>query len=109
MRLLRENPPFYRNEESEELEYIPAKVYAVKHIYPKYGPCSCNDFLYSGKSEVISAPAPARMIPVLSPERDCSRMLSHRNSATPFLFIGSQKCFPGLMSISPAPLCATGS
>src|SRR4030042_910564 len=55
--------PVIGKEESEELEYIPAKILVLKHIRPKYGPCSCDDFLNAEKPEVICAPSPKRMIP----------------------------------------------
>jgi len=55
--------PVIGKEETEELEYVPAKVLVLKHIYPKYGPCDCEDFFQSEKPEIISAPAPARMLP----------------------------------------------
>jgi transposase len=50
-------------EETEELEYVPAKIFALKHIRPKYGPCDCDDFFNAEQPEVISAPAPKRMMP----------------------------------------------
>jgi transposase len=55
--------PSIGTEETEELEYIPAKIFALKHIYPKYGPCDCDDFFNEEKPEVISAPAVKRMLP----------------------------------------------
>lgn len=55
--------PQIGKDETEELEYIPAKIFALKHIYPKYGPCDCKDFFQTEKPEVISAPAPTRMLP----------------------------------------------
>jgi transposase len=55
--------PLIGTEETEELEYIPAKIFALKHIYPKYGPCDCDAFINEEISEVISAPAPRRMLP----------------------------------------------
>ena len=55
--------PVIGKEETEELDYIPAKVQVLKHIKPKYGPCSCKEFIYTGKPEVICAPSPSRMLP----------------------------------------------
>ncbi len=57
------NRPLIGQEESEELEYIPAKIFALQHVRLKYGPCDCNDFFNEEKPEVISAPAPKRMLP----------------------------------------------
>jgi len=57
------NRPMIGTEETEELEYVPAKIYAVKNTYLKYGPCDCEDFLNQEKPEVISAPAVKRMLP----------------------------------------------
>jgi transposase len=58
-----ENRPKIGQEESEELDYIPAKIQVLRHIFPKYGSCDCDGFLHLEKPEVISAPAPKRMIP----------------------------------------------
>jgi len=55
--------PVIDKEETEELDYIPAKVQVLKHIRPKYGPCSCEEFIHAGKPEVICPPATKRMIP----------------------------------------------
>jgi len=55
--------PVIGKEESEELEYIPAKILALRHIRPKYGPCKCEEFLNSGKPEIKCAPSPERMLP----------------------------------------------
>lgn len=58
-----ETRPVIGKDESEELEYIPAQVYALRHIYPKYGPCKCEEFLNSGEAEVKNTPAIKRMLP----------------------------------------------
>lgn len=58
-----ESRPVIGKDESEELEYIPAQVYALRHIYPKYGPCKCEEFLNSGEAEVKNTPAIKRMLP----------------------------------------------
>lgn len=55
--------PLIGQEETRELEIIPEEIYLKKHIRPKYGPCTCDEFLNSGKPEVITTPAPARMLP----------------------------------------------
>ena len=48
---------------SEELDIIPAQIKKIVHVVKKYGPCSCDDFLHTGKSEVIRATKPERIIP----------------------------------------------
>jgi transposase len=55
--------PSIGSEATEELEYEPAKIYVNKHIYPKYGPCTCDKSFEQEKPEVISAPARKRMLP----------------------------------------------
>lgn len=55
--------PLIGKEETEELVFIPAKVYAEKHITFKYGPCTCEKFQQEEKPEIISAPARLRMLP----------------------------------------------
>lgn len=50
-------------ETTEELVIIPEQIKVRQHVYIKYGPCSCDDFLASCNSEIIKAPAPKRMIP----------------------------------------------
>jgi transposase len=55
--------PLIGTEESEELDIVPAKVTVLHHVKKKYGPCGCDDFLHTGKPEVITAKAPERMIP----------------------------------------------
>lgn len=58
-----ETRPRIGQETSEELEYIPARVFVRKHVYPKYGPCTCEKFILEEQTEVISAPAKKRMLP----------------------------------------------
>ena len=55
--------PRIGQETSEELEYVPAKIFVLKHVYPKYGPCTCEEFVLEEQAEVISAPAQKRMLP----------------------------------------------
>ena len=55
--------PSIGSDDTEELEFIPAKIVVLKHIRKKYGPCTCDAFLESEKTEVLTAPAPPRMIP----------------------------------------------
>lgn len=55
--------PLIGQEESKELEIIPEQITVKKHIRLKYGPCNCDGFLDSGKPEVTTASAPARMLP----------------------------------------------
>ena len=51
-------------EDSEEIDYIPAKVVVKKHRRRKYGACLCRDFAEDESSpQVIIAPKPARLLP----------------------------------------------
>ena len=51
-------------EDSEEIDYIPAKVVVKKHRRRKYGACLCRDFARDESSpQVIIAPKPARLLP----------------------------------------------
>ena len=51
-------------EDSEEIEYIPARVVVKKHRRRKYGPCGCRDFAEDESvPQVIVAPKPARLLP----------------------------------------------
>jgi transposase len=56
--------PLIGEDTSEEVAFIPAKVIVKKHVYPKYGPCSCTE---SKKQRnlptVISATRKPRIIP----------------------------------------------
>lgn len=55
--------PLIGTKVTEELEYKPAEVFVLNHVYPVYGSCDCEDSINEEKSEVISAPAPKRIIP----------------------------------------------
>ena len=61
--------PIIGEDRTEELDIIPAQIKKLVHIVKKYGPCSCDDFLNSGESEVIRAVKPERFIPysIVSP------------------------------------------
>jgi len=48
---------------SEELIFIPAQIKALVHMKEKCGPCSCEDFEESETSPIITAKAPARLMP----------------------------------------------
>lgn len=48
---------------SSEIEYIPARLEVIEHVYPVYGPCSCEEFAAGENPEVIQAPAIPRLIP----------------------------------------------
>jgi len=50
-------------ERSEEIEIIPARVVVTVHVRPKYGPCSCEDFIGNDEKAIIIAPAPAKIAP----------------------------------------------
>lgn len=61
--------PIIGEDRSEELDIIPAQIKKLVHIVKKYGPCSCDEFLNSGESEVVRAVKPERFIPysIVSP------------------------------------------
>jgi transposase len=49
---------------TEELEYKPAELYVNRHVYPKYGPCGCEQSQSDPKARAIeSAPYVKRLIP----------------------------------------------
>jgi len=51
--------PKLGSEESEELQFIPAKIIVKKHIKIKYGSCSCDEFKDDENlPEIIKAKAP---------------------------------------------------
>lgn len=55
--------PLIGTKVTEELEFKPAEIFVLKHIYSMYGACDCADSISEEKPEVISATAPKRMIP----------------------------------------------
>lgn len=55
--------PVIGEERSEELDIIPMKLKKNIHITKKYGPCSCDEFLASGETEILMAPKPKRIVP----------------------------------------------
>lgn len=55
--------PSIGQEETEELDIVPAKIHVIKRIYKKYGACGCDEFLHAEIPEVKSAPFEKRMIP----------------------------------------------
>lgn len=55
--------PSIGQEETEELDIIPAKIHVIKRIYKKYGACGCDEFFHAEIPEVKSAPFEKRMIP----------------------------------------------
>ena len=69
-------------EDSEEIDYIPAKVVVKKHRRRKYAACLCRDFAEDeSSSQVIIAPKPARS-PAAKPRRaltcGCVSLRVHR-------------------------------
>jgi transposase len=48
-------------ERSEEIQIIPAHVVVHEHVRPKYGPCPCEEFEFSGAKTIAVAPAPAKI------------------------------------------------
>ncbi|MBF9017258.1 MULTISPECIES: IS66 family transposase zinc-finger binding domain-containing protein [unclassified Oceanispirochaeta] len=56
--------PLIGQEESEELQFIPAKVIVRRHIKLKYGPCTCEIFQNDEDvPTIIRAKAPPRIMP----------------------------------------------
>jgi transposase len=49
---------------TEELEYVPAKLMVNRHVYPKYGPCGCEQSKADETiRSIVSSPAVKRLIP----------------------------------------------
>ncbi len=48
---------------TEELKIRPAEITVLQHVTMKYKRCDCDDSFNEEKSEIISAPAPKRMLP----------------------------------------------
>lgn len=78
--------PRIGQEESEELDIIPAQVRVLKHIKVKYGPCSCEDSTENEEPEVVTAKAPPRLIPgsIVSPGLLAYVLVSKFCDALPF-------------------------
>ncbi len=56
--------PRIGEETTKELEYVPAKVEVIRHVYPKYGPCSCERSKADATIRpIVTAPAVKRLIP----------------------------------------------
>ena len=56
--------PVIGREETEELQFIPAKVIVKKHVRLKYGPCKCDQFRDDEDiPEIVTAQAPPRIMP----------------------------------------------
>jgi transposase len=55
--------PRIGEEKSEEIEIIPAHAVVTVHLRPKYGPCHCEGFSECGGKPIITAPAPAKIVP----------------------------------------------
>jgi transposase len=55
--------PRLKPEISEELDYIPARVAVWRHVYFKYGPCTCAGNGNGDTKPIISAPREKRIIP----------------------------------------------
>jgi len=49
---------------TEELEYVPARLFVNRHVYPKYGPCGCKRDRNNGNTPPVAcAPFIKRLIP----------------------------------------------
>ena len=104
--LCEESRPFIKDEISEELEIIPAKIHVLRHIKKVYGPCKCDGFLHSAKSEIISGKMPERFIPgsIVSPGLLAYTAVSKFADALPFYRLS--KIFERVgIDISRATMC----
>ncbi len=59
----RKDRPPVGDEISEEVEIVPARVTAIRHVRKVYGPCRCDGFAGSGEPTIVRAAMPGRMIP----------------------------------------------
>jgi transposase len=55
--------PAIGEERSEETALIPAHFVVKVHVRKTYGPCACEGFKNSGEKTVVTAPAPAKIVP----------------------------------------------
>ena len=98
--------PIIGEDRTEELDIIPAQIKKLVHIVKKYGPCSCDEFMNSGESEVIRAVKPIRFIPysIVSPGLLAYCIDYKYNYAMPYYRLS--KNFDALgIDISRATLC----
>lgn len=98
--------PIIGEDRSEELDIIPMQIKKVVHIAKKYGPCTCDEFLDSGKKEIIKAEKPKRIIPYsyVSPGLLAYVIDMKYNYALPFFRL-SKKFEAIEMELSRATLC----
>lgn len=54
--------PMIRQERSEELDLVPAKVVRIVHLRNVYGPCRCDEFDASGEQKIVTAQGPAKIV-----------------------------------------------
>ena len=54
--------PMIRQERSEELDLVPAKVVRIVHLRNVYGPCRCDEFDASGEQTIVTAQGPAKIV-----------------------------------------------
>ncbi len=55
--------PAMGEERSEETALIPAHVVVKVHVRKTYGPCACEGFKDSGTKTIVTASAPAKIVP----------------------------------------------
>lgn len=55
--------PVMGEERSEETTLIPAHFVVKVHVRKTYGPCTCEEFKDSGQKTVVTASAPAKIVP----------------------------------------------
>lgn len=54
--------PLIKEDRSEELDLVPAKLVRIVHLRKVYGPCRCEGFETSGEKTIITAPRPAKIV-----------------------------------------------
>lgn len=91
---------------STEVEFLPATLEAIEHVYPVYGACNCEAFKASEEPEVIQAPAIRRILPgsIAGPGLLTQIIISKYEDALPFY--RQEKIFKRLgIDISRTSMC----
>lgn len=91
---------------TEELVIIPQRIFVRTHVYPKYGPCSCDEFLVSGESEIKKAPTEKRLIPGSIASAEFLAYVTTSKFVDALPFYRQEKIFERIgVDISRATLC----